>query len=59
MIFCLQVLSDYKALPLVVGEKALETAKFASTFDLFFDVLNVTEHVTESRSNIPIVTKRT
>jgi len=30
-----------KALPLVVGDEAEETAKFASTFDSFFDILNV------------------
>ena len=30
-----------KALPLVVGEKASETAKFAAIFNKFFDILNV------------------
>ena len=55
MIFCLQVLSDSvaKALPLVVGEKALETTKFASTFDLFFDILNVTNFTNGTRYKKP------
>ena len=38
---------------LVVGEKALETAKFASTFDLFFDVLNVTNFTNGTRYKKP------
>ncbi len=30
-----------KALPLVIGECAKETARFASIFDKYFDALNV------------------
>lgn len=40
---CPQVLSDSvaKALPLTVGPEASETAQFASVFDKFVDILNV------------------
>lgn len=46
-----QVLSDSvsKALPIVVGEKAKETARFAAMFDQFFDALNVSNFTNGAR----------
>ena len=54
-ILFLQVLSDSvaKALPLVVGETASETALFAGVFDSFFDLLNVTNFTNGTRYRKP------
>jgi len=51
----LQVLSDSvaKALPLVVGEAASETALFTGVFDSFFDLLNVTNFTNGTRYRKP------
>ena len=51
----LQVLSDSvaKALPLVVGDEAIETAEFVPKFDSFFDMLNVTNFTNGTRYRKP------
>ena len=51
----LQVLSDSvaKALPIVVGPVAEETAKFAAIFDKFFDLLNVSNFTNGTRYRKP------
>ena len=50
-----EVLSDSvaKALPLVVGNRSSETARFASMFDSFFDLLNVTNFTNGTRYRKP------
>lgn len=52
-----QVLSESvaKALPLVVGQKAAETAEFVLLFDKFFDVLNVTNFTSGATSRKPFL----
>ena len=42
-----------KALPLVVGAEAEETAKFVSMFDTFFDIMNVTNFTNGMRYRKP------
>lgn len=51
----LQVLSESvaKALPLVVGDEASETAEFISKFDSFFDILNVSNFTNGTRYRKP------
>ena len=51
----LQVLSDSvaKALPIVVGPVAEETAKFAAIFDKFFYLLNVSNFTNGTRYRKP------
>ena len=39
-----------KALPLVVGQKASATARFADLLDKFFDILNVRSFTSGARS---------
>ena len=55
MLYFKQVLSESvaKALPLVVGEKASETARFAEMFDKFFDALNVSNFSSGIRHRKP------
>lgn len=42
-----------KALPLVVGDEAAETAEFLSKFDSFFDILNVSNFTNGTRHRKP------
>ena len=42
-----------KALPLVVGDEAAETAEFVSKFDSFFDILNVSNFTNGTRNRKP------
>ena len=53
--FVLQVLSESvaKALPIVLGKTATETARFVETFDKFFDALNVSNFTSGIRSRKP------
>ena len=44
-----------KALPLVVGSEATETAKFVGIFDKFFDLLNVRNFVSGVRYRKPFL----
>ena len=50
--FSFQVLSETvsKALPLVVGKAATETARFVDIFDKFFDILNVNNFTAGARN---------
>lgn len=51
----MQVLSESvaKALPLVVGDEARETARFVEMFDKFFDVLNVSNFTSGIKQRKP------
>lgn len=42
-----------RALPLVVGNEATETAEFVSKFDSFFDALNVSNFTNGTRYRKP------
>lgn len=42
-----------KALVMVVGDEASETAKFASMFDSFFDILNVSNFMNGTQKRKP------
>ena len=44
-----------KALPLVVGQRASETARFVLMFDRFFDMLNVSNFTNGTRSRKPFL----
>ncbi len=44
-----------KALPLVVGPAATETARFVSMFDKFFDMLNVSNFKNGTRYRKPFL----